>query len=124
MRCGGNHYPPAAGSPSPAERSPSFRASIAFTVFPSAPPKTRLPKIASTTPSARPLRFFPSRTTTTSTGRPVGLAREGVGVARVASPRVGVGGRHDHAIGIGPVVVQALPDAARALRDVGLSGAL
>src|SRR4051794_13679360 len=32
-------------------------------------------------------------------GRPVRLPREGVGVARVASPRVGVGGRHDHAIG-------------------------
>ena len=28
----------------------------------------------------------------------------------------------DDAVGIGPVVVQALPDAARALRDIGFVG--
>jgi hypothetical protein len=53
-------------------------------------------------------------------GRAVGLTREGVGVARCASPNVGVGRREDDAIGIGPVVVQAFPDAARAFRDIGM----
>ena len=37
-------------------------------------------------------------------GPPVRLRREGVGVARVASPDVGVDGGHDDAVGIGPVV--------------------
>ena len=55
-------------------------------------------------------------------GRAVGIARERVGVARGAAPGVRVGRRQDDAVGIGPVVVQALPDAARALRDVGLGG--
>src|SRR4029453_14121152 len=41
-------------------------------------------------------------------------------MARGTSPYVGVGGRHHDAIGIGPVVMQALPDAARALRDIGV----
>src|SRR3984893_4500835 len=53
-------------------------------------------------------------------GRTVGLTREGVGVARRASPHVGVGRLEDDAVGIGPVVVQAFPDAARAFGDVGL----
>jgi hypothetical protein len=56
-------------------------------------------------------------------GGAVGTAREGVGVAGRASPRVGVGRREDDVVGIGPVVVQAFPDAARAFRDVGLRGA-
>src|SRR5262245_25112786 len=50
--------------------------------------------------------------------------REGVGVARGPSPDVRIGGGHDDPVGIGPVVVQALPDAARALGDVGLLGTL
>src|SRR5262249_480197 len=53
-------------------------------------------------------------------GLPVGPPGKGVGVARGASPYVGVGGFHHDMGGIGPVVVQALPDAARALRDVGV----
>ena len=56
-------------------------------------------------------------------GRAVGPTREGVGVTRRASPSVGVGRREDDAVGIGPVVVQALPDAARAFRNVGLRAA-
>jgi hypothetical protein len=39
------------------------------------------------------------------------LTRQGVGVARCSSPHVGVGRREDDAVGIGPVVVQAFPDA-------------
>ena len=39
-----------------------------------------------------------------------------------ASPGIGVGCREDDVVGIGPVVVQAFPDAARAFRDVGLRG--
>src|SRR5690242_5842525 len=50
----------------------------------------------------------------------VGTAREGVGVSRCASPRIGVGRTEDDVIGIGPVVVQAFPDAARAFRDIGV----
>src|SRR5256885_15290582 len=57
-------------------------------------------------------------------GRLVGPRRDGVGVAGAASPQVGVGGRHDDVVGIGPVVVQALPDAGGAFGDVGLAGAL
>src|SRR5215470_11970673 len=45
-------------------------------------------------------------------------------MARTASPYVGVGGGHDDAAGIGPVVVQAFPDAGRALGDISLGGAL
>src|SRR4051812_44703404 len=52
------------------------------------------------------------------------MAREGVGVARGAAPNVGVSRRHDDAGGIGPVVVQAFPDAARAFRHIGLRAAL
>ncbi len=44
-------------------------------------------------------------------------------MARAASPQVGVGGRHGDAVGVGPVVVQAFPDAARAFGDVGLRAA-
>src|SRR2546421_1256125 len=57
-------------------------------------------------------------------GRAVGTPREVVSVARIASPRVGVGGLEDDVVGIRPVVVQTFPDAARALRDVGLLRAL
>jgi len=56
-------------------------------------------------------------------GRAVGLTREGVGVPRRTSPKVGVGRCENDAVGIGPVVVQAFPDAARAFRDVGVRGA-
>src|SRR4029450_97359 len=56
--------------------------------------------------------------------RPVGLPGECVGVARVATPEIGVGGGHPHTVRIGPVVVEALPDAARALCDVSLIEAL
>src|SRR5215831_2281164 len=97
---------------------------MALTEFSNAFSKTRLPMVPSTTPSSRPLRFLPSRTTTTSMfGQTIGTACEGVGVAGRASPRVGVGRREDDVVGIGPVVVQAFPDAARAFRDVGLRGA-
>ena len=57
-------------------------------------------------------------------GRAVGPLGERVGVTRVASPGVGVGHRQHDPVGIGPVVVQALPDAAGALGDVGLVLAL
>src|SRR5437868_8128580 len=57
-------------------------------------------------------------------GRAVGTPREVVSVTRIASPRVGVGGLEDDVVGIGPVVVQTFPDAARALRDVGVLRAL
>src|SRR4029077_9811910 len=50
---------------------------------------------------------------------PVGETREGVGVDRPVS----LGCRQDYAVGIGPVIVQPFPDAARAFRDVGLGGA-
>src|SRR6202171_6772006 len=56
-------------------------------------------------------------------GPAVGTTREGVGVTRRASPHIGVGCREDDAVGIGPVVVQAFPDAARAFRNVGLRAA-
>jgi len=53
-------------------------------------------------------------------GGAVWVAREVVGVAGVTSPGVGVGRRKNHVVGIGPVVMQAFPDAARTFRDVGL----
>src|SRR5262249_4296266 len=56
-------------------------------------------------------------------GQTIGTTCEGVGVAGGASPHVGVGRREDDVVGIGPVVVQAFPDAARAFRDVSLRGA-
>src|SRR5580704_10248076 len=56
-------------------------------------------------------------------GQTIGTTCEGVGVAGRASPRVGVGGREDDVVGIGPVVMKAFPDAARAFGDVGLGGA-
>ena len=57
-------------------------------------------------------------------GRPVVVLRQGVAVPRMASPDVGVGCCQDDMVGIGPVVVQALPDAARALRHVGMTRTL
>src|SRR3954447_16833916 len=57
-------------------------------------------------------------------GRPVGLPGEVVRVARVTAPQVRVGRRQHDVVGIGPVVVQALPDAAGALGDVGIGEAL
>ena len=57
-------------------------------------------------------------------GRPVGLPPEGIGVAGSPTPHVGVGGRQHHAVGIGPVVVQALPDPGGALGDISMIGAL
>src|SRR5205814_758658 len=57
-------------------------------------------------------------------GRSVSPPREGVGVARATAPQVGVGSFHDDAGAIGPVVMEALPNAARALGDVGVRGAM
>src|SRR5262245_28015356 len=51
-------------------------------------------------------------------GCAVRLTGEGVGVARRATPHVGVDRGEDDATGIGPVVIQALPNPARAFRDV------
>jgi hypothetical protein len=56
-------------------------------------------------------------------GHAVRLTGEGIDVARCATPHVGVGRREDDAVGIGPVVIQALPDPARAFRDVGMRAA-
>src|SRR5690349_3356413 len=56
-------------------------------------------------------------------GRSVWLPREVVRVAGRATPDVRIGRGEDDVIGIGPVVVQALPDAARSLGDVGIGGA-
>src|SRR6184192_2592596 len=47
-------------------------------------------------------------------GHAFGLTGEGVDVTRRAAPHVGVGRREDDAVRIGPVVMQALPDPARA----------
>src|SRR5258705_13121463 len=47
-------------------------------------------------------------------GRSIGLAPEGVVVARGTAPQVGVGGGELDVVEIGPVVMQAFPDAARA----------
>src|ERR1700744_5673363 len=55
--------------------------------------------------------------------RSVGLTSEVVGVAGRASPEVRVGRREDDMVRIGPVVMQALPDANRTFRDVGLRAA-
>src|SRR5262245_23459347 len=57
-------------------------------------------------------------------GGSVGLLGKRVGEARIASPDVGVGGLEDDAVGIGPVVAEALPDAIRPFRDVGMIGTL
>src|SRR4030095_6147465 len=57
-------------------------------------------------------------------GLSVGPTRKSVDVAGTTAPEVGVGCRHDDTVGIGPVVVQAFPDAARALGDVRFFGAL
>src|ERR1700759_3426228 len=51
-------------------------------------------------------------------GLAVRLSGEHVGVARLAAPGVRIGGGED-AIRIRPVVVEALPDAAGALGDIG-----
>ncbi len=48
-----------------------------------------------------------------------GPPSEGVSVAGSASPSVRVGRREDGVVRIGPVVVQAFPDAAGAFGDVG-----
>jgi len=53
-------------------------------------------------------------------GSAVRMAREVVGVAGCSSPHVGVCCREDDVVRIGPVVVQALPDAAGAFSYVGL----
>jgi hypothetical protein len=67
--------------------------------------------LPSTRPSTSPLRFLPSRTKTASRS------------VLPSALHVGVSGGHDDAVAIGPVVVQALPDATRAFRNVGLRGA-
>jgi hypothetical protein len=56
-------------------------------------------------------------------GGPVGLTREGVSMAGIASPDVGVGRRKDDAVGIGPVIVEAFPGTTRAFCDFRLRGA-
>src|SRR5215468_10374341 len=53
-------------------------------------------------------------------GLAVWLSRESVCVTGRASPEVRVRRLEDDVVGIGPIVVQPLPNAARALRDVGL----
>src|SRR4051812_50112872 len=52
------------------------------------------------------------------------MASEAVSVARGATPKIGVGRRHDDAARIRPVVVKTFPDAARAFRNIGLRAAL
>src|ERR1700734_3780121 len=42
----------------------------------------------------------------------------------MASPQVGVRGHHRDPARVGPVIVQAFPDAFRAFSDVGVAGAL
>src|SRR4029079_6610725 len=54
-------------------------------------------------------------------GCAVGLAREVVRMAGIAAPRIRVGGLHHDVVRVGPVVVLALPDAARTLGHVGLA---
>src|SRR5262249_44208100 len=56
-------------------------------------------------------------------GHSARLTGEGVDVARRAAPQVGVCRREDDALGIGPVVMQALPDPARAFRYISLRAA-
>src|SRR5690242_5046288 len=51
------------------------------------------------------------------------MPREAVGVAGRATPGVGVSRREDDVVGIGPVVMQPFPDAARAFRHVGVRAA-
>src|SRR6476646_146053 len=48
---------------------------------------------------------------------------ERVSVPRSSSPGIGVGRRENDMVGIGPVVVEAFPDALRSLCDIGLCGA-
>src|SRR5262249_4592939 len=55
--------------------------------------------------------------------RAVGLPCEVIGVAGRTAPQVRIRGREDDVVGIGPVVVQAFPDAARTLGDIGMRGA-
>ena len=56
-------------------------------------------------------------------GPSVGPPREGVDVARITAPEIGVRGLHDHAVTIGPVVVEPFPDAPGAFGDVGVGRA-
>jgi hypothetical protein len=53
----------------------------------------------------------------------VGVTRKGIGVAGRAAPHIGVSRREDHAVRIGPVVVQTFPDAARSLGNISLGRA-
>src|SRR4051794_5682558 len=55
-------------------------------------------------------------------GGPVRCPSEGVDVARGAAPDVRVRRGEDDAVGVGPVVVQPLPDPARSLGDVCVGG--
>src|ERR1700733_2942088 len=48
------------------------------------------------------------------------MARKRIGVAGGASPHIGVCRRENDVFRIRPVLVQALPDSARAFRDVSL----
>jgi hypothetical protein len=53
-------------------------------------------------------------------GRSVGLPRQGVSVARRATEHVGFDCVGRDAVGIGPVILQAFPDATGALGDIGV----
>src|SRR5581483_676885 len=52
--------------------------------------------------------------------RAVRVTREGVGMAGRAAPDIRVGGCEHHAIGIGPIVVQAFPYAPGAFSNISL----
>src|SRR5262249_24079986 len=54
----------------------------------------------------------------------VGLSCKGVYVPRGVSPHVGVSRRQHDLFGVGPVVMQALPDAVRAFGDVRVKAAV
>ena len=56
-------------------------------------------------------------------GCAISMTHEGVGVAGRASPYVRVSRRESDVFGVGPVVVQAFPDAAGAFGDVSLRAA-
>jgi len=78
-----------------------------------------------TAEKTRPFEFLPSAAaprTTSDVRRPSATLPEGVGVARVAFPTLGVGGREDDAVWVVPGVVQAFPQMPATLGDVGLGG--
>src|SRR5262249_48878183 len=56
-------------------------------------------------------------------GRAIGISREVVSVTRRPAPGVGVCRSEHNVIGVGPIIMQALPDAARSFRDVRIRAA-